>query len=139
MVLTLNAVERGEFVLRAAKRRPPWPDGQDRQAYALGLRHTTAGVWESFAVDPETVRTGRPKAPAPEAYRAAVLDLVFKSGAMPKTLFTTLVQAFTGTRNQARAAIDLLLADRSLVAWAGVGRGGSTMVGLPSQVSKVTP
>jgi hypothetical protein len=136
-VLTLQPLARGEFLLRAAKRRPPWADDSGRQLWEIGLRHTSSGTWESFDADPETARTGRPPAPDPETYRAAVLSLVGQAGPMPKTAFADRVRAkITESRDGARAVIELLIADRSIATWRGVGRGGCTMIGLPSQAPK---
>ena len=132
-VLSMQTLARGEFLLRAAKRRPPWtaPDGAQR--WQVGLRHTTAGTWSEFDVDDTTARTGgRPTAPDPETYRAEALALVGKSGPLPKTALEERFRAqLTGTRYQARAVLALLLADASLATWRGAGRGGSILVGLP--------
>ena len=136
-VLTMQAIARGEFILRAAKRRPPWTTPDGMQAWEIGLRHTPGGTWETCEVDATTARTGRPKAPDPETFRAAVLVLLRDAGAMPKTALESRIRAkVTNSRDGARAVLELLQADGSLVAWRGAGRGGCTMIGLPAEVPK---
>ena len=121
----------------AAKRRPPWTNERGGQVWEIGLRHTDAGTWEAFEADPETARTGRPKAPDPETFKRAILELVGKSGPMPKTAMVQAVRAkITGGRDTARAAVELAAADGSLATWRGTGRGGCAMLGLPSQAPK---
>jgi len=136
-VLTLQALTRGEFLLRAAKRRPPWSTEAGEQAWELGLRHTDAGTWETFAPDPVTKRTGRPPAPDPSTYRTPVIQLFATGGPLPKVAAEQCITAqVTGTRGPARAVLSLLLADNTLVTWRGRGRGGVHMIGLTGQAPK---
>ncbi len=136
-VLTLQPLARGQFILRAAKRRPPWSTADGRQAWEIGLRHTDAGTWETCEVDKDTARTGRPPAPTPETFRPEVMALIRESGAMPKTALCATVRAkVTGSRDGARAAVELLVSDGSLATWRGVGRGGCAMIGLPGQAPR---
>lgn len=136
-VLTLQTLTRGEFLLRAAKRRPPWRTEAGEQAWTMGLRHTDAGTWETFAPDPVSGRTGRSPAPDPHAHRAPVTQLFATGGPLPRGAAEQCVTAkVTGTRGSARAVLSLLLADGTLVTWRGRGRGGIAMIGLPGQAPK---
>ena len=132
-VLTLQPLPtRGEFLLRAAKRRPPWENPDGSQAWEMGIKHSPLGLWETFTPDPASTRTGgRPNSPDPETYRAAVLDLVAKTGPLSKSAMEDRIRSvITGTRPPARAILERLLLDVSLVTWRGTGKGGPMMVGL---------
>ena len=63
--LGLQALERGEFLLRATKRRPPWKNSEGETAWEIGIRHTEGGTWETF--DAETVTAGNGHDPAKDA------------------------------------------------------------------------
>lgn len=59
-VLTMQALERGKFILRAAKRRPPWATEQGEQLWMLGMKHTDSGIWEQFEVLPGLAEKNQP-------------------------------------------------------------------------------
>ncbi|MBP7638015.1 MAG: AAA family ATPase [Kiritimatiellae bacterium] len=127
-VLSMEAIERGQFVLHAGKRRPPWVDDQGQQAWEIGVRHSEAMVWETFELPKEQRKAGRQASPDPSTYAGAVTELFRVHGPMCKDVFESRLQAAEVPRDKGRACISLLIEGGVLAQWKG--RGNAKIVGL---------
>ncbi len=129
--LGLQPLARGEFLLRATKRRPPWKNANGEQAWEIGIRHTDAGIWETFEADAESVRTGRPPAPGIATFHDKGREIAAK--VCPCSL-STLADRFwhdvTGAKNRGRELVDSLVNAGILSAVKGQGRGAPVTVTL---------
>jgi RecA-family ATPase len=134
-VLTLQPLARGEFLLRAAKRRPPWRGSDGLTVWEIGLRHTAFGVWDTFEATPNMGRTaGRPKAPDAESFADAALRVIAESEPAPRGIIEDRIRSkVTTTRDTARAVLRLLLARGAAVQWPGSGRGAPWFVSVPEK------
>jgi hypothetical protein len=100
--LGLQALQRGEFLLRATKRRPPWKNADGETAWEIGIRHTEGGTWETF--DAETVTAGNGHDPAKDA--ATLAGLAIKQPYKLGDLRECAVETFRAGRG--RRAFDYL-------------------------------
>jgi hypothetical protein len=129
--LGLQPLARGEFLLRATKRRPPWKNANGEQIWEIGIRHTDAGVWETFEADAESVRTGRPPAPGIETFHGRGREIAAKvCPCSLSTLSNRFWRDVTGSKNRGRELVDSLVNAGILSAVTGQGRGAPVTVTL---------
>ena len=136
--LAIQALDRGEFMLRAAKRRPPWIDENEQQIWALGMRHTEGGIWETFepkSGDENRAKTGgRPKSPGPDAHRSEIRSIAQEVGETTRNLLVAEVRSRLGIgKNQAYDAVSFCIEHGDLVTRKREGRGGGVVVSVPGQ------
>lgn len=130
-VLTLEALDRGEFLMRAAKRRPPWQDHDGQQSWVLGIRHTESMVWETFEPPAEAKRRSQHTEPDLTAFTGQIVELFKECGPMKTRVYEERIMALGIKLRTARACVDLCLSDGLLVESRGLKN--SKTVGLPGQ------
>jgi len=112
VVLSLTATRRGEFVLHAAKRRPPWRAPDKSQAYEIGLAHSHEGLWIDRDISQAEAAGSAPPVPL-ETYFPHIIKIVKEREEVAKTLlYSLLYDVGDISRDRARDAVNACLDEK---------------------------